>query len=86
MSAKLAAEWMASRVAKDGILYQDDAAEHIATKWNDCVVERDDGGTSIVKPVLTEFQRLTADTVVWERAEKCWRKRETTDGLGRQAD
>jgi hypothetical protein len=44
------------------------------------------GNVAISKAVLTAFRALTAETVVWERGEKCWRKRERLDAPGRQQD
>lgn len=41
------------------------------------------GSPSIRGSVLTAFKKLTEDTVVWERGEKKWRKREFYDAPGR---
>lgn len=82
-----AATWMAAQVAKHGVLYQDAAADHLALRFGrKFATENDSGGMSIDKKVLAEFRQLTETTVVWDRSEKCWRRREPGDGTGRLAD
>ncbi|EPL7296504.1 DUF6953 family protein [Klebsiella pneumoniae] len=44
------------------------------------------GNLSIDKKVLAKFRKLTNDTVIWDRGEKAWRKRQGYDAPGRQQD
>ncbi len=82
-----AAEWMAGAVNREGCLYQDEAADHLHKHFGKAFAdENDTGGMSIAKDVLAEFRAMTAKTVVWDRGEKCWRRRERGDGSGRLAD
>jgi len=53
---------------------------------DDFVYENAAGNLAISRKVLSEFRRLNKDCVVWERGERCWRPRETTDAVGRMQD
>jgi hypothetical protein len=82
------ARWMVQEVERDGMLYQDEAAATIADKFGEeFTYENDNGNIAIRRDVLAEFRTLTQETVVWERGERLWRKREKFDDKGkRQAD
>jgi hypothetical protein len=82
MTAKEVAEWMAQQLdASPGQeLFQEDAAWHIQEEFGQHFTRVNaDGGLSIARRVLVEFRKLTADTVVWERGCKAWRKRQHYD-------
>ena len=79
------ATWMLGEIERDGDLYQDVAVVDISSKFGDeFTYENDSGNLAISKPVLAAFRKLTNETVVWDRNERIWRKRESTDEPGRQ--
>ncbi|EJZ22439.1 hypothetical protein NE852_03315 [Rhizobium sp. Pop5] len=79
------AAWMMERLSADGALYQDVAASEIASKFGeDFVTINAAGNVGIAKPVLTAFNKLSGDDVVWSRGNRYWRKREDYDLPGRQ--
>ncbi len=82
------AVWMLKRLERDGgVLSQEDAAVGIESKFGEPFVRvSDSGGLSIDKGVLAEFRALTEKTVVWDRTERLWRKREKADPSTRLAD
>jgi hypothetical protein len=79
------ATWMLGEIERDGDLYQDVAVVDISSKFGDeFTYENDSGNLAISKSVLAAFRKLTNDSVVWERGERRWRKRERSDDPGRQ--
>jgi hypothetical protein len=82
------AQWMVQEIEREGMLYQDEAAANIASKFGDeFTYDNDNGNTAIRRDVLAVFRKLTDDFVVWERGERLWRKREQQDEKGkRQVD
>jgi hypothetical protein len=44
----------------------------------------ENGNMAIRRDVLVAFQRLSGDSVIWERGERMWRKRQSYDEPGRQ--
>ena len=46
----------------------------------------ENGNLAIDRRVLKAFRKLTGDSVVWERGERLWRRREGYDQVGRQQD
>lgn len=84
-TAKTVAEWMAAEFHKDGWLEQEWTASTIAGQFGEeFVYENDNGNLAIHKDVLREFRKLTADTAIWVRGERAWRRRDKTDPPGRQ--
>lgn len=78
--------WMISEVERDGCLYQSDVVDHLMRqKADDLVLENDDGSLSITRSVLSAFQRLTKENVVWVRPDCYWRFRVAEDEPGREA-
>ena len=73
---------------QQGDLYQEEAVYEILDRFGEeFVYENENGNWAISKPVLREFQKLTEETVVWERGGRFWRKRQEYDPKGkRQAD
>lgn len=70
-----------------GWLAQDDVALAIERRFGrDFVYENDAGNLAISRKVLDAFRKITAQTVVWDRAERAWRKREPHDPKGRLAE
>jgi hypothetical protein len=82
------AQWMRDKVLSENYMYQEDIVYEIAQKFGEeYVYDNENGNLAISKKVLKEFRRLTEETVVWERGERCWRKREPSDDPDRrQAD
>lgn len=79
------AAWMLGEIERDGDLYQDAAVVDIANKFgDDFTYENDSGNLAISKSVLSAFRKLTKESVVWERGERRWRRREISDEPGRQ--
>lgn len=79
------ARWMAEEVEKNGCLYQNEAASAIEGFFGDTFVyTNQNGNTAIGRDVLNAFRRLTEATVIWDRSERYWRKRESFDPAGRR--
>lgn len=85
--ATAVAQWMVDQIERDGSLYQEEAVDAIAEKFGEAFTYLNDAGNpAIARTVLAAFRRLTEQTVVWERSERCWRKREPDDGPGRSQE
>ena len=81
------AAWMYQEISKRGVLYQDEAADHISANFGpQFTYENDNGGVAIARSVLDSFRRLTQDEVVWVRSERYWRHRAAEDEPGRQQE
>lgn len=87
-SAKEVAKFMLEQLEKEKYLYQESVVYDIDKKFGErFVYMNDNGNLAIGRDVLKEFRKLTEETVVWERGERLWRKREAYDTIGsRQAD
>jgi hypothetical protein len=84
-TAKVVAKWMADEIDKNDILYQQVAVYQIEEQFGrQFVYNNERGASAIDKNVLHEFRMLTEDTVVWERGERSWRKRQRYDEPGRR--
>jgi hypothetical protein len=78
------AAWMLSELNRANYLFQETAVHGIATRFGrEFTNTNTNGGESIDRRILQAFRRLSGDSVVWERAEKCWRRREKWDAPGR---
>lgn len=80
------AQWMLQKVQRDKDLYQQDAVSEIEDRFGDFIYDNDNGNPAISQAVLREFRKLTYETVVWDRGERCWRLRDKFDGKGRSQD
>jgi hypothetical protein len=81
------AQWMLSSLEETGRLYQADAVRDIAGKFGDeFTYLNDNGNPAIDKRILRAFKKISGDTVVWERWDFCWRKRETGDAASRKQE
>ena len=81
------AQWMKSELENTNWLYQETVVYKIKELFGDTFVYLNaNGNLSIDKKVLAKFRKLTNDTVIWERGEKAWRKRQGYDAPGRQQD
>ncbi|MHC2993899.1 MAG: hypothetical protein IBV53_00110 [Candidatus Atribacteria bacterium] len=74
------ANWMLSQITKKRELYQNEVVYLIEDKFGPkFVYENRLGNAAINREVLKEFRKLTEETVVWSRNERCWRIRSTDD-------
>lgn len=72
-STKDVAEWMLKEINANDYLEQGAAVSTIQDKFgDDFVYTNDNGNLSISKKVLTAFNKLSGDDVVWLRGEKAW--------------
>jgi hypothetical protein len=86
-SASAVAGWMVAQIDEGQSLYQEVVVHEIAERFGvEFTYINANGNRAISKEVLTKFKELTGDSVVWERGERCWRKRASYDGPGRQQD
>ena len=83
--AQAAAQWMLTQVPENGELWQMDAADRIASDFDEGLTYiNDNGNLAIGKEVLAAFRKLSEGTVVWERGPRFWRRREESDPTGRR--
>jgi hypothetical protein len=79
------AKWMLQKLEKREEIAQEDIVYEIErTFGGEFVYDNDNGNPAISKKVLSAFNKLTKDTVVWESGARIWRKRTPTDAPGRQ--
>lgn len=73
---------------EQGLLYQETVVYQIKdTFGEDFVYTNENGNLAISKAVLRAFRGISGDKVVWERAERLWRLRNSFDAPGqRQQD
>ena len=80
------ADWMVGEVEVEGFLFLDMAVAHIADTFGDqFIYTNEHGKPEISEAVLTVFHKLTKDTVIWDRWERCWRQRQADDHVGRSS-
>src|SRR5688572_14246255 len=78
------AQWMLSVVEERGELTQNVAFYGINKQFGSGFTTITNSGSPSIKGgVLTAFKKISEDTIVWERGNKLWRKREFYDGPGR---
>lgn len=83
-TTKDVADWMLSIVQQHGELTQNNAYYMINRLFGSgFTTVTNSGSPSIKAGVLTAFKKISEDTVVWERGDKKWRKREFYDAPGR---
>ena len=81
------AQWMLTRLEASAPLYQADAARQIESEFGEeFTYLNDNGNPAIDKRILKAFRSITGDTVVWDRWDFCWRKREADDDPGRKQE
>lgn len=79
------AAWMLAAVEERGELTQNAAYYEINKQFGSkFTTVTNSGSPSIKGGVLTAFKNISEDSIVWERGEKKWRKREFYDGPGRE--
>ena len=83
------AQWMLDSVnAKPGEMFlQADAVEAIERRFGpEFVYENENGNPAIDTRVLRKFRKLSEDSVIWDRWEFGWRRRQPNDGPGRKQE
>jgi hypothetical protein len=84
-TAAQVAAWMLKELEASDCLYQNVAADQIALLFGyEFTYDNARGNRAISKEVLAEFKKLTGNTVVWQRRERVWRKRQSYDEPGRR--
>jgi hypothetical protein len=79
------AEWMLITIQELGELSQNDAFYEINKRFGSGFTTISNSGSpSLGRGVLTAFRKISDDTVIWERGDKKWRKREFFDAPGRR--
>jgi hypothetical protein len=77
------AQWMVAELENEPYLYQEWTILEIVERFGErftYINER--GNAALGKDVLKEFRKLTEQTVVWEKGERCWRQRRAADPIG----
>ncbi len=75
-----AAAWMAEKLRRERVLYQDDAAYGLQQQFGDMIVYVNQNGNLAIQPdVLKAFREASGKVVVWDRGERAWRYREVQD-------
>jgi hypothetical protein len=86
-SVEEVAEWMLAEVLRTGYMEQEYAVWEIKKKFGgDFVYDNDNGNLAISKAVLKEFGKISEQSIVWERSERAWRKREAYDNKQRMQE
>jgi hypothetical protein len=81
------AKWMLEQIGRHRPLYQDELATRLHRMHGGTVTyTNDNGNLAISKGVLKAFRKLSEDSIIWERGDRCWRLRELRDEPGRQQD
>ena len=81
------AKWMMDQIATGKLIYQEVIVYEIKKRFGDSFVyDNENGNLAIAKATLKAFAKMSGDDVVWERGERCWRKRKPGDKGGRQQD
>lgn len=87
VTPEVIAQWMVDHLEQQGSLYQTNAVDGIAKTFGDeFTYLNDNGNPAIDKRILRAFRKITGDTVVWERWDFCWRKREAGDAPSRKQE
>ena len=84
MTIDQAARWMLGQYEAKRFLYQEEAASHLLHLHDEALAYYDaTGNVCVGKKVLAAFEKFTPGSV-YERANKFWRDRLSTDQPGRQ--
>jgi hypothetical protein len=87
-TAEAVAQWMFQELTtKPGLMFQEVIVWHIKQHFGDNFTYlNENGNLAIGRDVLREFRKLTKDSVVWDKRERAWRKRDQHDEPSRQQD
>jgi hypothetical protein len=79
-----AAAWMYEKLYKPDGLYHEHTVYELEKKYQHAFTYTNDyGNVAIDRDLLKEFRAVSGDDVVWDRADRCWRKRTKRDKPGR---
>jgi len=85
ISVSAIAVWMLAEIDREDIVYQDTLVYEIERRFGPSFTYVNDNGNSAIRrDVLTAFRNISETTVVWNRRDRAWRKREPRDEPGRQ--
>ena len=85
VTPNIVAHWMLGEIQREGSLYQNTAVYDISEKFGENFTYINEGrNLAISRSVLAAFRKISEETVIWERGERMWRKREAYDESGRQ--
>jgi len=85
ITASDVAQWMLSTIQEQSELTQNNAFYEINKRFGSSFTTISNSGSpSVGRGVLTAFRKISEDSVIWERGDKKWRKREFYDAPGRQ--
>jgi hypothetical protein len=78
---------MLEKLDHSAYLYQETVVYEIKAQFGSkFTYGNENGNLAIDRKVLREFRKLAPDTIVWERGDRCWRKRQASDEPGRQQE
>lgn len=78
------AEFMRSTIEREHHLHQARAVELIRSEFGgEFIYRNENGNPAIDKRVLRAFRKLTGESVVWDRTEKYWVRRQPGHRPGR---
>lgn len=79
-------KWMMAQLEHDDCLYQEDVVDHLVKLDNEQFLKENAEGNLVLSiPVITQFRKVSGDTVVWVKPERYWRYRVNEDEPGREA-
>jgi hypothetical protein len=74
------AEWMLEKLTRDGVLYPSQEVSDIEELFGAEHIYIDERGSiAISRKVLYRFKKLWMGVAEWDRYERCWRLKDTTD-------
>jgi hypothetical protein len=77
-TAQEVAEWMLGEVTRNGELYQEAAVHYIVENFgHEFTYDNENGNLAIRRDVLAAFRKVTENSVVWDRENRLWRKRDS---------
>jgi len=77
-------QWMLDQLEHKAYLYQHEVVHELQTEFGGShLYTNANGNPAIARQVLARFRALTADTAIWSKSERRWRKRKAEDPPGR---
>ena len=87
VTSKDVARWMYDEVRRRRLLYQCDVVDEIRNDFGEEFTYLNSiGNLAIIKRVLSEFRKLSEDTILWSKSERAWRGRSEYDDPRRQQE
>lgn len=86
MEVQAVTNWMLSRLAAEGCIYQDDVVDYLVKNNGGSLLrENSDGNLVVGSNLLKAFKNATQTNVVWVKPDLYWRWRVAEDEPGREA-